>query len=93
MSEPDPLELELKKLIIEAVNLEGVKPEDIDSDAPLFNEGLGLDSIDALELGMEVASKYGIRFGSDQGENSKHFQSVKTLAALVRNHRTTQQSA
>lgn len=88
MTESDALELELKQLIIEAVNLEDVTPDDIASDAPLFNEGLGLDSIDALELGMDVSKKYGIRFGSDQGENIRHFRSVKSLADLVRNHRT-----
>ncbi len=88
MSVSEPLENELKQLIVEVVNLEDITAEDIDTDAPLFQGGLGLDSIDALELGMAVARKYGIQFGRDQDENSKHFQSVRTLAQLVRTRAT-----
>jgi acyl carrier protein len=80
----EDLEGDLKRMIVEVVNLEDLKPEDIGSDTPLFNEGLGLDSIDALELGMAVARKYGIKFGRDQDENTRHFRSVKTLAELIR---------
>ena len=84
MNSNDALESDLKRLIVDVVNLEDLKPEDIGSDTLLFNEGLGLDSIDALELGMAVARKYGIRFGRDQDENSRHFRSVKALAELIR---------
>ncbi len=87
MNSNEALEIDLKRLIVDVVNLEDLKPEDIGSDTPLFNEGLGLDSIDALELGMAVARKYGIKFGRDQDENTRHFRSVKTLAELIR--RTT----
>jgi acyl carrier protein len=88
MNPSDALENELKQLIVEVVNLEDVTAADIETDAPLFQGGLGLDSIDALELGMAVARKYGIQFSRDQDENSKHFQSVRTLALLVRNNAT-----
>jgi acyl carrier protein len=88
MNSDEALEIDLKRLIVDVVNLEDLKPEDIESDTPLFNEGLGLDSIDALELGMAVARKYGIKFGRDQDENTRHFRSVKTLAELIR-QRTT----
>jgi acyl carrier protein len=84
----EALESDLKRLIVEVVDLEDLKPEDIGIDTPLFNEGLGFDSIDALEIGMAVAKKYGIKFGRDQDENTRHFRSVKTLAELVR-QRTT----
>jgi acyl carrier protein len=80
----EALENDLKRLIVEVVDLEDLKPEDIGIDTPLFNEGLGFDSIDALEIGMAVAKKYGIKFGRDQDENTRHFRTVKTLAELIR---------
>jgi acyl carrier protein len=79
---PDLTE-ELKALIIEALHLEDVKPGDIDPAAPLFTEGLGLDSIDALELGVALQKKYGMRFDSNAEETKKHFASVNALAAFV----------
>lgn len=82
----DTLEHDLKQLIIEVGQLEDMKPEDIASDTPLFKDGLGLDSIDALELGMSVTKQYGVKLGRDSDENTKHFQSVNTLAQLIRNH-------
>ena len=77
------LEDELKALIIEALHLEDITPADIDAAAPLFNEGLGLDSIDALELGVALQKKYGLRFDSNAEETKRHFASVKALAAFV----------
>ena len=74
---------ELKSLIIEALNLEDVTPADIETDAPLFNEGLGLDSIDALELGLALKKKYGITISAESGDNKKHFASVAALADFV----------
>jgi acyl carrier protein len=79
----EPLELELKKFIIETLNLEDVRPEDIDPAAPLFVDGLGLDSIDALELGVGLQKKYGIKLSQDSVETRKHFASVNALVALV----------
>lgn len=78
------LEAEVKQLIIEALRLEEVRPEDIDVNAPIFGAGLGLDSIDALELGVAIQKKYGIKLSADAEENKKHFASVAALAALVR---------
>jgi len=77
------LQEEIKVLIIEALMLEDVEPHEIEVDAPLFNEGLGLDSIDALELGMAISKKYKIKINEDGEENRTHFASVKSLAAFV----------
>jgi len=83
----EELELEIKRLIVQSLNLEGVTPESIDSAAPLFVEGLGLDSIDALELAMALRQKYGVRTTSDEATNRKIFASVRSLAAFVAQHR------
>ena len=77
------LESEIKELIVESLLLEDVKPEEIDDEAPLFGEGLGLDSIDALELGMAVSRKYGVKIRSDDGRNREIFSSVRSLARFV----------
>ncbi|SFG10405.1 acyl carrier protein [Duganella sp. CF458] len=81
------LELEVKQLIIDALQLEDIAPDDIDSAAPLFIEGLGLDSIDALELGVALQKKYGISLSADSEETRRHFASVQALAAMVESHR------
>ena len=78
------IELEIKKLIIESLDLEDISPEDIKDDEPLFNEGLGLDSIDALELGMALKRRFDLKLNSNKEENKKYFYSVKTLADLIR---------
>lgn len=88
----DMLELEIKKLIIEALNLEDISPDDIESDAELFGDGLGLDSIDALELGIVLTRKYGITLEAGDNETRRYFRSVSSLAELVRKMgNTTQQ--
>ena len=79
----EDLERELKQFIVESLMLEDVKAEDIESDAPLFVEGLGLDSIDALELGMALETRYGIHIDEDSDENATRFASVRALAAFV----------
>ncbi len=79
----EDLELDIKRLIVRSLNLEGVAPESIDSNAPLFVEGLGLDSIDALELAMALRQKYGVKTGSDEATNRKIFASVRSLAEFV----------
>ncbi len=78
------LKADLKTLIIDSLSLEEISPEDIKDDEPLFNEGLGLDSIDALELGMAIKRKYGITLGSNKDENKKYFYSINTLSEFVR---------
>lgn len=82
------LEEEVKQLIIDALQLEDMTPADIDTDAPLFIEGLGLDSIDALELGVALQKRYGISLSADSEETRRHFKSVSTLCALITGHRT-----
>jgi acyl carrier protein len=73
----------LKREIIEALNLEDLEPEDIDKDAPLFGEGLGLDSIDALELIVLLEKNYGIKL-QDPKDGKKVFYSVQTMADYIR---------
>ncbi len=82
------LDLEIKNLIISTLNLEGVSPDDIETDAPLFGEGLGLDSIDALELGLAVKNQYGVVLSAESEEMRQHFYSVATLAAFINTQRT-----
>lgn len=77
------LEDEVKALIIKALGLEHVRPEDIISDAPLFGEGLGLDSIDALELGIAIYNTYGIRMEAGDKSMRHHFQSVAHLSRFI----------
>ncbi|MCC6561487.1 MAG: acyl carrier protein [Xanthomonadales bacterium] len=77
------LEDEIKSLIIEALNLEDITPADIDTEAPLFGEGLGLDSIDALELGLALQRRYGLALSADSAETRRHFASVRALADFV----------
>lgn len=77
------LEHEIKELIIASLSLEDVTPDDIDAAAPLFVEGLGLDSIDALELGLALQKRYGVSLAADSQETRRHFASVRTLAEFV----------
>jgi acyl carrier protein len=84
----DGLEVEIKALIVEVLNLEHVTAADIETGAPLFGEGLGLDSIDSLDLSMAVQERYGVRFDADPASNARHFASVTTLAAFVATRRT-----
>ncbi|MBQ0933979.1 phosphopantetheine-binding protein [Ideonella paludis] len=77
------LEQEIKDIIIQSLQLEDITPEDIDVEAPLFVEGLGLDSIDALELGLALQKRYGVSMSADSEETRRHFRSVRSLAAFV----------
>lgn len=77
------LEQEIKELIVATMSLEDIGADDIDTDAPLFNEGLGLDSIDALELGLALQKRYGVTLAADSEETRRHFASVRTLGAFV----------
>lgn len=80
-------ERELAELIIAALNLEGVSAGDIDPEAPLFKTGLGLDSIDALELALEISKRYGFQLRSDDENNVRIFSSLRSLAAHVEQNR------
>lgn len=77
------LEQELKRLLIDVLHLEDVTVEQIDSEAPLFGDGLGLDSIDALELGVAIRRKYGVRMDAEPETMRMHFGSIANLARFV----------
>ena len=79
----EALEQELKQLIVESLMLDDVKAGEIESSAPLFVEGLGLDSIDALELAMASERRFGVKFSPDDDRNREIFANVKNLAAYV----------
>lgn len=75
--------VEIKQLIIDALDLEDMTIEDINNDEPLFGEGLGLDSIDALELGLALKNKYQITIDAESEDTKKHFASVSALVAFI----------
>ena len=79
----EQLEHDIKELIISALGLEDIAPADIDAAAPLFVKGLGLDSIDALELGLALQKRYGVSLAADSAEVRGHFASVRALAQFV----------
>jgi acyl carrier protein len=81
----EDLKLKLKQQIIESLNLQGMKPEEIDDNAPLFGEGLGLDSIDSLELMVLLERNYGIKI-EDAREGRKVLSSVQTMAEYIQQH-------
>ena len=74
---------DIKLLIIDALGLEDISPEDIGDEQTLFGEGLGLDSVDALELGLAIQKKYGIKIDADAKDTRNHFTNVASLAAFV----------
>ena len=88
MSTLSPAELELAQLLVDSLNLDGVDAAGIDPEAPLFNTGLGLDSIDALELALAISKKYGFQLRSDSDENRRIFASLRALSAHVEANKT-----
>jgi len=88
MSTQTEAEFELAQLLVEALNLEDVQAADIDPEAPLFNDGLGLDSIDALELSLAIGKRYGFQLRSDNQDNHRIFASLRALSAHVQANRT-----
>lgn len=78
------LEVQIKQLIIDSLELEDISLDDIADEEPLFGEGLGLDSIDALEIGMALKKQFNLQMSKDKEENKKHFKSVKTIADFIR---------
>lgn len=89
MTEASTLEHEVAELIIEALNLEDLTAADIDPEAALFREGLGLDSIDALELALAVSRKYGFQLRSDDENNARIFSSLRALSAHIEQNRVS----
>ena len=87
MSSPLSLSDEIAELIVRELNLQDVSPQDIDPDAPLFGEGLGLDSIDALELALVISKAYGVKIRSSDDRNVEIFSSLQSLADFVSENR------
>ena len=88
MPAPDMVaERELAEFIVTCLNLEGVTGDSIDPEAPLFGGGLGLDSIDALELALGIHQQYGLQLRSDDESNKKIFASVRALSEFIQQHR------
>lgn len=83
------LESAIKALIVEVLQLEEIRPEDIDTDAPLFGDGLGLDSIDALELGIALKKRFGLTLATSDPAIKNHFRSVGSLAHLIASQQST----
>lgn len=88
MSTATAAELELAQLLIDSLNLEDLQAADIDPEAALFNDGLGLDSIDALELSLAIGKRYGFQLRSDSEENRRIFASLRALSAHVQANKT-----
>jgi acyl carrier protein len=86
------VEDELRELIVDGLVLEDTDPEEIEPEEPLFVEGLGLDSVDALELAMIIQKEYGIKIRGTTEENKEHFQSLRALARFVVDHRDGNES-
>ncbi|HIL87058.1 MAG: phosphopantetheine-binding protein [bacterium] len=84
MSVKKSIENEIAELIVETLNLEDINSSDIDFDEPLFYDGLGLDSIDSLELSMALSSRYGFQLKSDDPNNKEIFSSIRSLAKHVK---------
>ncbi|MDX3774801.1 phosphopantetheine-binding protein [Chromatiaceae bacterium AAb-1] len=78
------LKLEVKHLIIDTLGLEDITPDDIEDDAALFIDGLGLDSIDALELGLAIKKRYNIKLDANAEQTKQHFASITSLASYIR---------
>jgi acyl carrier protein len=78
---------EIKQLIIDCLDLEDISPEDIDTEAALFGEGLGLDSIDALELGLAIKKTFDVKIEANSATTKAHFYSVASLATFIESQR------
>ena len=87
MSSQTLLEQEVARLIVDTLNLEDTDPSTIKPESPLFNEGLGLDSIDALELSLGISIKYGFQIKSDDSNNTRVFSSLRSLSNHIDKHR------
>jgi len=88
MSELSSFELEVARLIVESVSLDDLRPEEIAPNSPIFGEGLGLDSIDALEIALAVGQKYGVEIRSDDVDNERIFASLRALSRHIEEKRT-----
>jgi acyl carrier protein len=89
MSIQTPAERALAELLVTSLNIEGTNAADIDPAAPLFGAGLGLDSIDALELALAISKTYGFQLRSDSEENKRVFANLRALSAHIEQHRAS----
>lgn len=92
MDKMTDLEREVAQLIIASLDLEEMSVDDVDPEAPLFREGLGLDSIDALELSLAISKQYGVQLKSDNDRDREAFRSLRALAGYISARRLTQQA-
>lgn len=83
-----PAELELAQLLVEALNIEDIAATDIDPEQALFGAGLGLDSIDALELSLAISKRYGLQLRADTDENRRTFANLRALTAHIQQQRS-----
>lgn len=90
MTAQTPLQLEVAELLVKALEMEDLRPEEIDPDAPLFGDGLGLDSLDALELALAISKTYGFQLRSDDADNARIFQSLRSLSDHIERNRARQ---
>ncbi|MFN0304293.1 MAG: phosphopantetheine-binding protein [Burkholderiales bacterium] len=81
-----PLEAEISGLMVEALNLE-VQPDEIEPEAPLYGDGLGLDSIDMLEISLAISKRYGVQLRADDADNERIFATLRTLARHIEERR------
>jgi acyl carrier protein len=88
MSQLSSQELEVAQLIVESLNLEDITADEITPEAQLFGDGLGLDSIDILELSLAIKQKYGVQLRSNDEQNQQIFSSLAALAEHIKTHRT-----
>ena len=89
MSQQSSAEHQLAQLIVDSLNLEDIDATAIEPEAPLFGDGLGLDSIDALELALAISKQYGFQLRSDNPDNRQIFASLRALSAHVEQHRAS----
>lgn len=88
MADHTPLQLEVADLIVQALDLEDIAPADIEPDQPLFDSGLGLDSIDALEIALAIAQRYGIEMKAEDESTRQAFASLATLCDFIEGNKS-----
>lgn len=88
-SAQSPAEHALATLLVDSLGIEHAKPADIDPEAALFGDGLGLDSIDALELSLAIGKEYGVQLKSDNDDNKRIFSSLRSLSVHIEQHRAS----
>ena len=83
MSTPEEIRTAVKRMIVESLRLDDVRPDEIEDESPLFGDGLGLDSIDALELAVAIEKRFGVKIAAEDEQNKQIFRSVASLAQHI----------